>query len=1024
MRSTSPGHGFVGRSVELAQLEDAYSRVRDADGSTIIVGGEAGAGKSRLVRELLDRPALAGAGVLSGACLELAEAAPPYGPFVEALRGLVAAEPPERLPALLGPWRTELARVLPELEPRVPRGAPAEFDRTGQARLFEIILGVVERVAGRAPTVLVVEDVHWADRSTRDLLAFLVHNLRSTAVLVVITVRSDALGRDSDALQFLAALQRDDHVTRIELRAMGRDELSALVADRTGAVAPAGTVDALLARTSGNPFFAEQLLQAPGLAQRLGDLPPRLNDVLRARVAAMPAATRDILRAASAAGLRTDDALLEAVLDLPGPAVARALREAIDAGILEPAPVAAGVADGRAAHGGYVFHHALLREVVYEELLPAERRRLHAVFADRLTERGEVGGVPVAAADLAYHWNAAGDAVKTVPAAVEAGRAAEAAFAFAEASAWYDRALEAWAVVPDAPRLAGADRVTLLQRAAEAHVLAGDHAGAIRLGREAVGLAVGEHRDPLRLGHLHDRLRWFQWDAGDHDGAAASLHDALSVIPADPPTTVRARALAQLAGVEMHAGRFEAAADAALRAIEVARAAGGRGEEALALGVLGWVTALRGDPEHGIRLYREGLAIAEELRGVEGIALGYAELARMLDGIGRPEESLAAARDGFTVTSRLGLERTYGGLLLGHAINALLDLGRWDEARAALDTALRTGYTGRPALWIRINEARLETGRGDLVAAAAAIQAARALHEGLHGSELRPRLLAGIAELGVARGDVAEVRAAWDEAWSQIQPDALPDPAAGWLGSLALRAEADELERATIHRDDEARAVVIERLARIATILTGVDETLRRLTGDAPREPRLVAIEATCRAEVARARDESASDRWAAATVAWDVARRPAPAAYTRLRLAESSIADRERRAVGEAALREGHAVAGRLGAAPLRARFEELARRARIDLGGEPGSTDPGAREAHLGLTPRELEILLLVAGGWSNQQIADRLFISRKTASVHVSNILGKLGVDRREEAAAVAHRVGLGRDTPPPPGSEPVA
>ncbi|HKF85779.1 MAG TPA: response regulator transcription factor, partial [Candidatus Limnocylindrales bacterium] len=616
------------------------------------------------------------------------------------------------------------------------------------------------------------------------------------------------------------------------------------------------------------------------------------------------------------------------------------------------------------------------------------------------------------------------DPEKAVPAAVDAGRAADAAFAFAQASGWYDRALEMWALVADAPRLAGLDRVTLLQRAAESHVLAGDHEGAIRLGREAVNLAVRERRDPLRVGHLHDRLRWFQWDAGDHHAAAASLHDALAVIPPDPPTTVRARALAQLAGVEMHAGRFDAAADAAVRAIDVARAAGGRGEEALALGVLGWVTALRGDPEHGIGLYREGLAIAEELRGVEGIALGYAELARMLDAIGRPEESLAAARDGFAVTSRLGLERTYGGVLIGHAINALLDLGRWDEARAALDTALRTGYTGRPALWIRINEARLETGRGDLVAAAAAIQAARALHEGLHGSELRPRLLAAIAELGVGRGNVDEVRAAWDEAWSQVQPGALPDPAAGWLGALALRAEADELERATIHRDDDARAVVVERLAGIVTLLTAVDETLGRLTGDAPREPRLIAIEATCRAEVSRARDESAVDRWAAAIAAWDVASRPFPAAYARLRLAESSIADRERRDVGESALRAGHAVAVRLGALPLRARFEELARRARIDLGSEFDSARGRGGDGHLGLTPRELEILRLVAGGWSNQQIADRLFISRKTASVHVSNILGKLGVERREEAAAVAHRVGLGRDTPPPPGSEPVA
>jgi DNA-binding CsgD family transcriptional regulator/tetratricopeptide (TPR) repeat protein len=815
-------------------------------------------------------------------------------------------------------------------------------------------------------------------------------------------------------------------VTRIKLAALVRLELAALVAARTGRVASAGTVDALLARTNGNPFFAEQLLQADTLAPRPGDLPRGLTDVLRARVAALTPPTRDILRAASAAGRRTDDALLEAALGQPPEVIAGALREAIDAGILEQAANAGGVR-GPAAHGGYVFHHALLREVVYDELLPGERRRLHAAFADLLTARGEVGGVPVAAADLAYHWLAAADPPKAVPAAVDAGRTAEGAYAFSEAAAWYDRALDLWALVPEASRLAGIDRVTLLQRAAETHVLVGDHEGAIRLGREALAIAVVEGRDPLRIGHLHDRLRWFQWDAGDHEGAAASLNEALAVIPPEPPTTIRARALAQLAGVEMHVGRFEAAAHAAELAIEVARASGGRGEEALSLGVLGWVTALRGDPEQGIALYREGLAIAEELRGVEGIALGYAELARMLDAIGRPEESLAAARDGFAVTSRLGLERTYGGILLGHAINSLLDLGRWDEARAALETALRTGYTGRPALWIRINEARLETGVGDLDAAAVAIAAAQTLHEGLRGSELQPRLLACIAELGVGRGDVTAVRAAWDQAWSGTLPGALPDPAVGWLGALALRAEADELERVTIHRDEAARSVVVARLARIASILIDVDDALRRLTGDAPREPRLVAIEATCRAEAARARGEPAADRWAAAVAAWDLARRPGHAAYARLRLAESTVAHREQRAVSKAALWEGHALAVRLGAAPLRSRFEELARRARIDLATGPADADadaPDARASTLGLTPRELEILRLVASGWSNQQIADRLFISRKTASVHVSNILGKLAVERREEAAAVAHRVGLGRDSPPPPGSEPVA
>ncbi len=1028
MGFTVPGHAFVGRSVELAQLEAAFEHARAGAARTIVVGGEAGVGKTRVVEELRRRVAARGATVLTGACLELAEAAPPYAPFVEALRGLVSGVEPARLPALLGPWRVELARVLPELELHAHAGAPVEVERSGQARLFEIILGVLERVAQRGPVVLFVEDIHWADRSTRDLLAFVVRNVRHVPVLVVITVRSDALDRHSPVLPFLAELQRDDRVDRVQLSTFDRVELGELVESMTGGIAPAGVVDEILERTDGNPFFAEQLVEAsagavamlPGIA----DLPPQLSDVLRARVATLSDSGREVLRAAAAAGRHTDDALLETVLDLGQREVADGLRDAIERGILERA----GTGDS-----GYRFHHTLLREVVYDELLPGERRRLHAAFADAMASRGEVGGVPVSAADLAYHRDAAGDLERAVPAAVNAGRAAEAAYAFAEAARWYDRAIDLWSRLPAAPALAGIDRVRLLQRAAEAHVLMDDHDRAIALGREALRVATADGRDALLLGHLHDRLRWFQWDAGDHEAAAASLQEALAVIPVEPPTTIRARALAQLAGVHMDAGHFPEAAEAAQGAIEVARASGGRGDEALALAILGWVTALRGEAEAGIALFRDGLRIAEDLGGVEGIALGYAELARMLDAIGRPGASLDAAREGFAVTSRLGVERTYGGILLGHAINALLELGRWDDARAALDTALHTGYTGRPALWIRINEARLETGRGNLEVADAALQAAIALHAGRSGPEFRPRLLAAAAELAVARGSVTDARRAWDEAWAAAPPESLPDPAVGWLGALALRAEADELELATVRRDAGAHAVVLARFEAIAARLMAADEALSHLAGGAPREPRLVAIEALCRAEASRIHGEEPIERWTQAVTAWDAAGRPYPAAYCRLRLAESTIATREHRAIAEAALRDAHATTVRLGAAPLRRQIEDLARRGRVELavsGGpavprgavEPATEGDDGRE--LGLTPREAEILRLVAGGWSNQQIADRLFISRKTASVHVSNILGKLGVERREEAAAVAHRVGLGRDTPPPPGSEPVA
>ena len=952
-----PGHSFVGRSEELAQLEAAFAHARGGEARTVIVGGEAGVGKTRLVEAFRERAAADGVGVLGGACLELAEAAPPYGPFVEALRGLVSGVEPARLPALLGPWRVELARVMPELELQIPPTGSVEFDRSGQARLFEIILGVLERVARRGPFVLVIEDVQWADRSTRDLLAFLVRNLRRVPVLVLVTVRSDALDRHSPVLPFLAELQRDDHVERIQLAAFGRTEVGRLIAGMTGDVPSAAVVDAIHERTNGNAFFAEQLVAASAPAAALlpgiAGLPPRLSDVLRARVASFPDRAREVLRAAAAAGRHTDDALLEAVLDLPSRDVAEGLREVIDRGILErvrPATIgsgAGGVAPGAmTAAAAYAFHHALLREVVYEELLPGERRRLHSAFAEALANRGEVGGVPVSPADLAYHWDAAGDAGRAVSAVVDAAHASEAAYAFTEAARWYARALELWDRVPDAASLAGIDRVTLLQQAAESHMLVGDHPRAIALGEEALRSAEREGRDALVLGHLHDRLRWFQWDAGDHAAAAASLDEALRLIPAEPPTTIRARALAQLAGVRMYAGRFPEAAAAATAAIEVARASGGRGEEALALGVLGWVTALRGEAAEGIALYRAALGIAEELGGVEGIALGYAELARMLDAIGRPEASLEAAREGFAVTSGLGLERTYGGILLGYAINALLDLGRWAEARTALDTAMEHGYTGRPALWLRINEARLETGQGNLEAAAAAIRAAGEVHAGMQAPGFRPKLLAVTAELAVTRGSIDDTRRAWDDAWAMARPDALPDPAVAWLGAVALRAEADEVERAIVRRD-VSRAQDGARAGTRTSPCAWVSWTPRSAISPAGRR----GSRGCSRSRHSAGPRPRASDRRMVRRAGL-APRTPgmSPGVPTRRRTA-ASVSPRRRSRTGSneprptRALREAHTTAVRLGAEPLRREVEELARRGRVDLLAADAGTSAGSR-------------------------------------------------------------------------------
>ena len=724
---------LIGRRAEEARLVAALDAAEAGRGSTVIVGGEAGIGKSRLVGLVAETARERGATVLGGACLPAGSGAIPYAPFVEALRGLTRSVEPARLAALLGSARNEVARLLPEVGTRTD-AAPMrlEFDRAGQTRLFEAVLSIIERQARSGPVVLVIEDIQWADDGTRGLLGFLSRNLRNAPALLLVTFRTGELGRRDPALAFVAELERDEWVARIDLRGLDRSDVVALLRALGPATIGTATVDEVMDRTAGNPFFVEQLAVTLEDAGHGRDLPPELRDVLVARLSGLPNDTQQLLRAASAAGRRVDEALLAAVLEVPPQAVADALRPAISQGILIDADRVAG------GLGGYSFRHALLAEVANDELLHGERDRLHAAFGGELERRGEIGGVPVTPAELAYHWVAARDGARAVPALAAAGAAAEQVYAFPEARRHYERALELWEGHTKAPHQGPLDRIKVMQRAAECAVLTGAYERAVELGRAAIDeaetMGTAGHPDAAadanRLGALHERLRWYLWEAGDRAAAEAAVNEALRLIPAEPPTVQRTRVLAQAAGLRLLGGDPRGAADLAREAIRMAQVASAYAEEALALGVLGWSEAVTGDVDQGIATFRQGMAIAERLGGVEGIALGHANLAALLDRVGRSEASLAAARDGFAIAQRLGVPRTYGGVLLGHVAKALFDLGRWDEAAAAADEGLELDPIGRSAVWLHVNRARVDTNRGRFDAAEAHLRQARDLEAG------------------------------------------------------------------------------------------------------------------------------------------------------------------------------------------------------------------------------------------------------------------------------------------------------
>lgn len=1006
---------FVGRGAELARLRALLADASAGAGRAVIVAGEAGIGKSRLLARLAEVARDGGARILEGACLESAEESVPYAPFVEILRELVHATPTERLPALLGPARAELARLVPELTTRaVDLPAPSELDRTGQARLFELILGVLDRLARKQPIVIEIEDLHWADRSTRELLGFLVRALRDEPVLLLLALRTDEQGAAIGNLGLVAELEREENVHRLDLVPFGRDEVEAQLASLLDAPPDSAAVDRLLARSDGNPFYVEELVLAGGDLDH--DLPPVLRDVLAVRIAALSEPARAVLRAAAVAGRRIDDELLAAVLEIPVRSLAGALREAVSNGVL----VRAEPSDGPVV----AFRHALLQEVVSAELFPGERVALHAAFAVALEARSAAGH-DLAASEIARHWDAARRPDRALGPTVRAAEAAERVYAFGEAHRLWARADALATAAPDAAVELRVRRDVLLGRAADAAVLAGEYAAAVGLGEAALE-AMDAERDPARAGHLHDRLRWYLWESGDRRAAAEAVEAALRLIPADAPSVGRARALAQHAGILLYAGEYERAVSEATAAIAIAQSVGAPGEAALALGILGWSLAVLGDPEAGLDRLRQGQAIAGRLGIVEGMALAALNLASLLDRIGQSEASLEAAAAGYATTERLGVARTYGGLLLGFRAKAEFLLGQWDAADASTMTGLRRGATDRAELWLATNRARLLTARGRFDEAAALLRRARAVEERLGGTEFLSPLLATEAELAAWQGRLADVRVLAEQGIRLAAKPGPPDPSLAWLAATVLRAEADAadaLRGRGPKAGTAAAATVIARIDRAAEIAAA---TTRELLSGSRRGRAVLEL---LHAERARLNGGADPLVWSRVAAAWTEARRPYPAAYARYREAEAVLAGRGLRADAAAALAAAAETARDLRAAPLLALVERLARQARIPLAalGAPESAatitgdGPGATARALGLTAREVEVVRLVAGGWSNRQIADELFITRKTASVHVSNIMAKLGVEGRTAAAAAAHRLGLAADAPPPPESE---
>ena len=1053
---------LVGRTEELSRLQSLLTAAAAGQPVVALVGGDAGVGKTRLVTELTAGARERGFTVLVGRCAELADTVP-YLPLADALRDATSD------PSAAGPvldalaTRPVLSRLLPDAGAAGPVGA--DLPGLAQQQLFGAVLGMLAELAEASPVLLVLEDLHWADRSTRDLVTFLSRVMHRERLALVATYRTDDMHRRHPLRPVLAELLRLPGVTSVGLGPLPAtamaEHLTSITSEALGAV----ELENLITRAEGNAYYAEELLASgvaycettrPGLAKGgaggwpgtsagaldravsggagtgdaagswaadgravgsatartgsgtvAGELPAGLADLLLARMERLSPTAQQVLRAAAVTGRRVDDELVRQASGLGELEYEEAVREAVAHQLLMP--------DGG---GGYSFRHALLREAIYADLLPGERTRLHASLAALLRDERRLAEVRGSAAELAHHSLASHDIPGAFTASILAAQEAHQLAAPAEAHRHYDQALSLWDRVTDPEQLAGMDRGKLAFRSAVNAADSGDALRSVHQLRRLLAFLTPE-ADPVLYSRASERLAYFLLDIDDDEDATAAADAAVNALPEDPPSWERARALATHARTLLHLTDTAPAQARAEQAAAAAEAADAPWVHADALVTLGLLNEQTGHHDAAIKL----LTAADQEAGrggVLGVQLRSAfQLARAQLEWGDLDAASAVAHAGLRVATDAGLGLAPYGLDLQylHYLAHYAD-GDWDHAQHLAD--------GFPLRVTSIAEARLSAMALfiDVARGSSGVAVRRAWLEPFFNRDRFAEYIGRglLAEHALWQGDgdtaLAEAEATIKaiEAWDQGFGPSVIRAAAIGLAALADRAR-------------QARAAGEQhRAAAAAQAATGLIEIARQGAPGKRSVKAALGLEgrgwlARAEAEWRRAGGENTPEQWQAVVDEFD----PGfvyESARSRWRLAEALV-EAGRRDEAEQEYQKAAAAAERLGAAPLQAALADLGRRARLarpaghegtGTGSRPAGQSAGSRRGPLaGLTGRELEVLRLLAAGLSNKEIGAELFIATKTASVHVSNILAKLGAASRTEAAAIAHGEGLGRSGP---------
>lgn len=992
---------LVGRERELAALERLLAEARAGRGRTALLAGDAGVGKSRLAGELIARAAAQGAVVLQGRCFE-PDRSLPYAPLTDLLRACVGHRPPNEVAAALGPLAPHLVGLLPEHAPLLPSLAvpPALDPQQERQRIAHAFVQFVAHQAAGNPALALVEDLHWSDDASLDVLLTLARRAAGAPLLLLLTYRADEVQPALAAL--LAALDRGRLAEELRLAPLDYEQADAMLRAIFRQQRPIrGDFLAVLHNlTEGNPFFIEEVLKALVAAggiyladgrwdrKPLAELriPRTVRAALEPRVAALSPAARTTLTVAAVAGRRFDIELLRRVTGAPEPALLAQIKELIAAQLVveESADV-------------FAFRHALTRAALEAGLLARERAALHAEIFAGLAAMGGARGPEVIdadAADLAAHAFEAGLWPQAHHYARRAADRAQRLYAPHAAIEHLTRAITACA------RLGMPPPADLLRARAAMRDTVGDADAALADYRAALAAAeqAGDRREQWRV--LLDT--GFFYSARDYAVMGDFLRRALELARDLSDPALLGQSLNRYGNWHLFGERTYDALRYHHQALAIFEAAGDRAGLATTHDLIGVAMIMAADKLAAVAHYQRAIALFRELGDLASLVSALATFA--LRGIGYYHIATAPVEDGYAAWVRDGEE----------ALRIARRIGwRAGEANALVYLALIHGASGDygPALERSLAASELAaeiehpvwiTGgalaRGalllDLLDAEAALpllDQALALTARL-GPFFSRRAAGYLALACVARRDYARAAAVLAPLVEDTTPMETQGQRITWLARAELALAESEPQRAL-----QIAERLIASIGPAAARVPGCVPALWHIQGE--------ALAALGRHDAAEAALRAAADgaerlgllpaRWRSLCSLGRVYQ-----AAGRRTLARSAYA--EARAVVEL-------LAGRVPDNALRAAFRRAAAALLPRRSGPPPSAAPPAAAP---LTRREREIASLVAQGKTSREIAAALVVGERTVETHISNILGKLGFSSRREIAAWAIDVGLAR------------